>query len=134
MRAEPGVSGARDRAYFQERRKAQARAARFRRRVGMAALAVLVALSVGIGVGFAGSTDRIAAGVTIGGVDVGGMTGDEARRALTARHADVADQPVVFTHGDQRFPVVSSQAGIEPDWDAAVAQALDEGEGFVLFR
>jgi vancomycin resistance protein YoaR len=134
MRAEPGVSGARERAYFQERRKAQARAARFRRRVAMATLALLVILTVGIGVGFAGSTDRVAAGVAIGGVDVGGMTADEARHALAARHARVEDQPVVFTHGDQRFPVVAGQAGIEPDWDAAVAQALDEGEGFVLFR
>ncbi len=89
MRAEPGVSAARDRAYYQERRQAQARAARLRRLIAVGAVGVLAVLAVGIGLGFAGSTDRIAAGVTIGGVEVGGMTAEEARRALAARYSAV---------------------------------------------
>jgi len=134
MRAEPGVSGARDRAYFQERRRAQARAARLRRRAAAAAVVTLLLLTIGIGAGFAGSSHRLAGGITVGGVDVGGMTGDEARRVLEARYVAVAGKPVAFAHGDRRFAVVPAQAGVEPDWDVALAAALDEGDGFLLFR
>ena len=134
MRAEPGVSDARDRAYFQERRQAQARAARLRRLVAVGALGVLAVLAVGIGLGFAGSAEHIAAGVTIGGVEVGGMTAEEARRALAARYSAVADEPVVFAHGERRFRVAPAAAGVQPDWDVALARALDESDGFLLFR
>jgi vancomycin resistance protein YoaR len=134
MRAEPGVSVARDRAYYQERRRAQARAARFRRRLAAATVAVLLLLVIGIGVGFAGSADRLAGGVTIGGVDVGGLTVEEARRELADRYARVASQPVVFVYGEQRFAVTPAQAGVAPDWDVVLAEALDEGDGFLLFR
>jgi vancomycin resistance protein YoaR len=62
------------------------------------------------------------------------MTADEARSALAERHAAVADEAVVFSSGERRFEVVPASTGVEPDWDAAIAQALDEGDGFLLFR
>jgi vancomycin resistance protein YoaR len=135
MRPEPELSyPGRDRAFYEERRRAKARAARMRRFVAGGVTALVFVGVFGVGAGFAGSSARIAAGVTIDGLDVGGMTADAARRALEAHAASVADQPVVFVHGSQRFSLAPSQIGVEADWNAAISQALDKGDGFLLFR
>jgi vancomycin resistance protein YoaR len=134
MRADPGVSVARDRAYFEQRRLAKARAMRARRRALVVSVAVLLVAVFGAGLGFAGSADRIAAGVSVAGVDLGGMTASEARAALESRAAAVAGEPVVFVAGDRRFSVTPEQAGVEGDWDGAVGRALDAGDGFAVFR
>ncbi len=133
MQADAG-SPARDRAYYETRRRAKARAARTRKLIAAAAAGLLVALALGVGIGFGGSTDRIADGVTIAGVDVSGMTAAEATKALEARSARAASRPVVFVHGRQRFTVVPGQVGVSADWAPAVEDALDKGDGFVLFR
>ena len=135
MRADVGVTPARrDGAFYEERRHQRLRRARLRRRalIGVAAAAVVAAL--GTGVGFAGSSDRIAAGVSVAGVDVGGKTAEEAKRTLERRAAALAAQPVVFTGGEQRFLLTAAQLGVAADWDAAVEQALERGDGFILFR
>ena len=95
--------------------------------VALAALAVLVAL---IGLAFAGSTSRLAKGVTIDGVEVGGLTHGEARRLLEQRFDRVARLPVVFTVGDQRFPIKATTLSVEADWAAALELASHEGDGF----
>jgi vancomycin resistance protein YoaR len=135
MRADAAFSPARQaRPDLEERRRAKARAARLRRRVAVGAgIAVLVVL-VGAGVGFAGSSDRIASGVSIAGVDVSGMTADEAQAALEQRADQTAGKPVVFTAGDERITLRPRRLGVETDWAAAVRQALGEGDGFLLFR
>ena len=90
-------------------------------------LAVLAAI---VGLAFAGSPARLAEGVTVAGIDVGGLTRPEARRLLEARAAAVAQQPVVFTAGEQQFPLKASALGVEANWAAALEAAADEGEGF----
>ena len=95
--------------------------------VGVALLAVLVAL---IGFAFAGSTARLADGVTIAGVDVGGLTPREARTLLEQRFERVAHQPVVFTAGEDQFPIKATTLGVEVDWATALETATREGEGF----
>ncbi|HVM68628.1 MAG TPA: peptidoglycan binding domain-containing protein, partial [Gaiellaceae bacterium] len=95
--------------------------------VTAALLAVLAAL---VGLAFAGSPARLAEGVTIAGVDVGGMTRAQARRTLEARAAKVANVPVVFTVGEREFPVKAASLDVRADWAAAVASAAEEGEGF----
>src|SRR5215210_966994 len=102
MRADAALSPARQsRPDLEERRRAKARAARLRRRAGIAAGVAVVAIVVGTGAGFAGSSDRIADGVSIDGVDVSGMTADEARVALQERAAESSTQPVTFTAGGE---------------------------------
>jgi vancomycin resistance protein YoaR len=105
-----------------------------RRRIAAGSVLLVLGLVFGVGIGFAGATDRIASGVTIAGVDVGGMTAAEARQALQARAARAASQPVVFVHGGERFSVVPARVGVTANWDAAIDQALAEGDGFLLFR
>ena len=135
MRAEAGAAAApRDRAYYEERRRARERAARIRRRLLAGAVVAVVALVLGVGVGFAGSSDRIAGGVKIAGIDVGGMTAAEAKRALERRAAEAAAEPVVFTHGGQSFAIEPAALGVSTDWEKAIEEALDAGDGFVLFR
>lgn len=135
MRADAALSPARQaRPDLEERRRAKARAARLRRRVAIGAGAALLVVVVGAGVGFAGSSDRIASGVTIAGVDVSGMTAGEAQAVLGERAAETAGMPVVFTAGDERIIIRPRRIGVETDWASAVRQALGEGDGFVLIR
>ena len=104
-------------------------------RRGVAAGVVLAVLAVAVlWVAFAGSSARIAAGVSIAGVDVSGMTPAEAREALERRAAAVAATPVVFTAGDRRWQLTPRQLGVSVDWAAAVEAARREGDGFGPLR
>ncbi len=135
MRAEAGVPPAsRDRAYYEERRRKKIRAQRLRRLAAACVIVVLLLAALGVGFAFAGSSDEIANGVTIGGVDVGGMTEAEALRTLEQRAASVGAQPAVFTYKDKTFSVTSEQLGMTTDWEAAIEKALDRGDGFALLR
>jgi vancomycin resistance protein YoaR len=96
--------------------------------------AAVLAIALGVGIGFAGSTDRIPAGVTIDGVDVSGMTAAEAERVLEARAADLAEEPVRFTAAGEEFSVRPKRLGVQANWGAAIDQAMGEGQGFLLFR
>lgn len=95
--------------------------------VTLALLAVLAAL---VGLAFAGSPARLAEGVQIAGVDVGGLTPKQARERLETRFAKVASVPVVFTAAGKRFPIKATTIGVEADWGAAIETASREGEGF----
>ena len=95
--------------------------------VSLALLAVVAAL---VGLAFAGSTARIADGVAIAGVDVGGLAPRQARSLLERRFGRVAHVPVVFTAGDERYPIKATTLGVEADWAAAIKTAAREGEGF----
>ena len=95
--------------------------------VSIALLAVLVAL---VGLAFAGSTARLADGVAIAGVDVGGLTPDQARVLLEQRFDKVAHVPVVFTAGGESYPIKATTLGVEADWATAIQSAAREGEGF----
>ena len=99
--------------------------------VTLALLAVLTAL---IGVAFAGSPVRIADGVQISGVDVGGLTKSEARTLLERRFEKVAHVPVVFTAGGDEFPIKATTLSVEADWASAVESAAREGQGFAPVR
>jgi vancomycin resistance protein YoaR len=134
MSAEPGVSVARDRAYYEERRQARLRAARRRRLLVVGVITVALLGALGVGVGFAGSSDRIAAGVRIGGLDVSGMNEREAIQALVARATGLRSEPVLFVHGERRFSVIPAEERAEADWATAVREALEQSEGFFVTR
>ncbi len=89
-----------------------------------------VVLVVLVGFAFAGSEARLAAGVEVAGVDVGGLTSREARRLLEARAEQVEHVPIVFTVGEEQYPIKASSLGVEADWAAALRTAAREGEGF----
>jgi vancomycin resistance protein YoaR len=95
--------------------------------VSIALLAVVIAL---VGLAFAGSTARLADGVAVAGVDVGGLTPKQARVLLEQRFDKVAHVPVVFTAGGKHYPIKATTLGVEADWASALQTAAREGEGF----
>jgi vancomycin resistance protein YoaR len=94
----------------------------------------LVAASVVLGLVFAGSPTKIASGVRIDGIDVGGMEATDARRLLERRSSAIARRTVVFTAAGKRFPIRPDALGVEPDWKAAIDAAQRQGDGFGPFR
>ncbi len=96
----------------------------------LAGLAGAIVLVVLVGQVFAGSPSRLAVGVTIAGVDVGGLDAAEALARLETQASALARVPVVFTASGQRFPVEAAQLGVRVDWAGAVASAQRDGEGF----
>jgi vancomycin resistance protein YoaR len=96
--------------------------------LGLAAVAVL------LGLAFAGSSATIARGVSVDGVDVGGMKTKDAQALLEKQSAKVAHKPLVFTAGGKRFPIRPVELGVEPDWARAVELARRQGDGFGPLR
>jgi vancomycin resistance protein YoaR len=94
----------------------------------------LVAAAVVLGLVFAGSPTKIAGGVRIDGVDVGGLEATDARKLLEAKSAKVAQRPVVFTAAGKLFPIRPYELGVEPDWKAAIDSAQRQGSGYGPFR
>jgi vancomycin resistance protein YoaR len=83
---------------------------------------------------FAGPSDKIATGVKIGGVDVGGLTPAQARARLQARSNKLQHVPVVFVSGSHRFEITPARLGVKVDWGAAASAAADRGGGFGPLR
>jgi len=96
--------------------------------LGLAAIAVL------LGLAFAGSPTTLAKGVSIDGVDVGGMQAKDAQTLLERRSAKLARTPLVFVAGGKRFPIRPVELGVEPDWAHAVEIARRQGDGFGPIR
>jgi vancomycin resistance protein YoaR len=95
---------------------------------------VVVLLLVLVGLAFAGSASKLPAGTTVAGIDVGGMTRNEAVRLLSRRGAAIEHAPVRFTAAGRSFSLTASQLGVQPDWRQAVAVAASEGDGFGPLR
>jgi vancomycin resistance protein YoaR len=100
-----------------------------------AILAAITALAaVVLGLVFAGSPSRLANGVRIAGVDVGGKTVRQARATLQQRSAELAAVPVTFRVGSRTWQFQPRHLGIQVDWGAAVDAVRRQGEGFGPLR
>lgn len=101
---------------------------------------LIVALLAGAGGVYAydqGKDGRIAEGVKVNGVDVGGLDGDAARERLRAALLEPLDRPVIVRHKPTRprFKLTARQAKIGVDIDGSVARALDRSrEGSMFTR
>ena len=116
------------------RRRRRTRSRRLRAERIAVVAAIAAAVGIFFGLAFAGSPDRIAAGVRIAGVNVGGLTVGEAAAKLEARARAAARKPVVFTAGGRTWRLRPGNLGVEVDWNAAVTIALHHGDGFAPFR
>jgi vancomycin resistance protein YoaR len=127
LRVEAGVSR-----YSSVRRNRQAQA-RVATRVAFA-LAFLLTVFFGLGFAFAGSAGKIAPGVKIDGVDVGGLRPPAAERVLERRTAELAGRSIPVHIGSKTFRISPAQLGVNPDWHAAAEEAVSRGNGFGPFR
>ncbi len=116
--------------------KRRLRQARLRkaRRWFLAALVSVLATAVAVGFAFAGSAGTIALGITVAGVPIGGLTTDEAVRALQQHARAGVDKPQTFLAGEQEFRFTARQLGVSIDWRASVEQARRHGDGFGAMR
>jgi vancomycin resistance protein YoaR len=95
----------------------------------LAAALLIALLGLVLGLVFAGSPSRIAEGVEVAGVDVGGLSPDQARALLERRAAALAATPVVFSAAGRTWRFTPGALGVHADWRAAVDSALQEGSG-----
>jgi vancomycin resistance protein YoaR len=116
--------------YASTARRRPGSARRIAVRRGVLAAALLLVVGALIGVAFAGSRTTLAAGSEIAGIDVGGLSVNQATALLTARAQDVERVPITFVAGGESFELSSSQLGVEANWAAAVRVAASEGDGF----
>jgi vancomycin resistance protein YoaR len=91
-------------------------------------------LLLAAGLAFAGSAGSIAAGITVAGVNVGGLGEEEAQARLEATARRYASVPVVFSAGGKRFALRPAALDVRADWNAAAAEAVDEGDGALPLR
>jgi vancomycin resistance protein YoaR len=129
LRLEAGVT----QSTYYVRRRRQARARRIRR-VSAACVVLLFVLLFVFVVVYAGSTDTIAKGVRIDGIDVGGLSSAEAVSTLEQRGRAALGKPVEFVAAGRTFRLSAADIGLAPEWSAAVASARREGGGFAPVR
>jgi vancomycin resistance protein YoaR len=103
------------------------------RRAALAGGVVVVLAVVGASL-VAGSSDRLAGGTTIAGLDVGGLGVASARARLEARADALSHQPVTFVAAGHSFELTPSQLGVRPAWSAALREASKAGDGFAPLR
>jgi len=72
--------------------------------------------------------NEIAEGVTIGGVDVGGLSADEAATQLRASLVTPLDKDVVVRYGDEKYKLDSKDLNVHTDIDEMVAEAVQVSE------
>jgi lipoprotein-anchoring transpeptidase ErfK/SrfK len=97
------------------------------RRAQIGIIVAVVLLILGVGSVYAwdqAKKDEIAEGVTIGGVDVGGRTADEARALIEADLIEPLDRPVTVTYEKEHFTLEPEELDVEADVDGMVDHAL----------
>jgi lipoprotein-anchoring transpeptidase ErfK/SrfK len=89
-------------------------------------LGLLIFGSVAVYAVDAASDDKIAEGVTIAGIDVGGMKADEARQAVAQQVEAPLQKTVRVSYKKRTFKFDPDEADVRADVDAMVDEALEE--------
>jgi vancomycin resistance protein YoaR len=97
--------------------------------IGVVVLGALLAATL-----VAGSPSRLPPGATVAGVDVGGLERGEARVLLSSRFDRLQREPVEFVVQGRSFRFTPSQLGVRADWDAALREVADAGDGIAPVR
>lgn len=104
----------------------------------IALAAVIVVLLIGAVAGYAydsSNEDRIANGVTVSGVEVGGLSPAEARLRVKRLVADKLERPIAVTHAGKRFTLSAQDAGLRTDLGGMVDEALERSrQGSMISR
>jgi lipoprotein-anchoring transpeptidase ErfK/SrfK len=106
-----------------------------RRLIAVIALTVTVLL-VGAGSLYAYDKEvrtRIADGVTVNGIDVGGLTPAKARAKLQRTLLDPLSRPVSVRYKGRRFTLTSEQASVAVDLEGSVDRAMEASTKGNLF-
>ncbi len=96
------------------------------RKPAVIAGAVVGALGLLYGLDLALSSGEVPRGVTVAGVEVGGLAQDEAERALREKIEPRLTQPVALRAGAVEEKLDPATAGLKLDWAATLEQAGDQ--------
>jgi lipoprotein-anchoring transpeptidase ErfK/SrfK len=77
--------------------------------------------------------DLIAKGVTIAGVDVGGMKVGEARRLIARELREPLERPISVVHSGRHFSLSAQDAGVHADVAGMVDEALEKSRDGTIF-
>jgi lipoprotein-anchoring transpeptidase ErfK/SrfK len=77
--------------------------------------------------------DLIAEGVTVAGVDVGGMKVDEARRVVARELEEPLEQPIAVVRGKRHFRLSAHDAGVSADVAGMVDDAREASRDGSIF-
>jgi lipoprotein-anchoring transpeptidase ErfK/SrfK len=109
-----------------------------RRSIAVVAAMTLAVLLVATGVVYAfdaSRENRIADGMRIGGIDVGGLSANDARALLQRELVSPLERPVVVRSAGERFRLTAKEARIQVNAGELVQQAVDASrEGSFLSR
>ena len=97
-----------------------------RRRIGVWVWLLLAIVGLGgvlYGVDYVMSEGRVPRGVTVGGVDIGGMTEEQAEQRLRIDLGEKMRHPVNVKAGNMSTELDPPQSGLQVDWEATVKQA-----------
>ena len=73
--------------------------------------------------------DRVANGIRVAGVSVGGLDADEAREKLRRKLQAPLEKPIVVEHGKKRFTLSAEDAGVKADVGGMVDDAVAASRG-----
>ncbi|MFH1331486.1 MAG: VanW family protein [Actinomycetota bacterium] len=100
-------------------------------RLGIIAAAAPIALAAWASVVFAldraSNGSEVLGGISVGGVELSGLSANQARRALQDLEAEMASTPIVFDVQGTRFELLPSALGFDLDDEALLAAALHHG-------
>ncbi|UTI63073.1 L,D-transpeptidase/peptidoglycan binding protein [Paraconexibacter antarcticus] len=104
---------------------------------------IIVGLTLAILLGGAGAIyaydnsrgDTIAKGVTVGGLDIGGLSVAQAHRRLETQYLAALRRPIVIHHDTSTWTLGAREARIEANIDEVLSEALTRsGQGNILSR
>jgi lipoprotein-anchoring transpeptidase ErfK/SrfK len=98
-----------------------------------AALAIMCVLAGAVYAYDHGRRDKIAKGVTVGGIDIGGMTRANAQRKLEARFLGALHEPIVIHHGRKTWKLGPREARVAADIGAMVDEAVTRSRDGNMF-
>lgn len=97
------------------------------------AAGVLVVLVLGAFAFDASQSNKVASGVTVGGIDVSGLTREQAESKLSAEIEDVVQQPIVVVSRGQTRTLKPSKSKVGVDVPALVDEAINKSNsGFFV--
>ena len=109
-----------------------------RTRVAVIAIVVGLLLLAGAGAVYAydrAHSEEIGEGVRVGGVDVSGLTPEQARAKLRSAVLEPLSRPVVVRARGKRYTLTPERAGVAVDVDGSVSAALERSrDGSILSR
>ena len=75
---------------------------------------------------------RIIPGVTVAGINVGGMTFDKAKESLQEKESHISEN-LSFKEGSKVFLVKGDEIELEYDWETSVVSAFEVGRSGNIF-